>query len=340
MDCCKASIENGRITGYKKYLGKLPYIGDRTDDFSDVKAAGYMLSTGMGVVTEGISEISDEVMKKIKSLILYTPEENNLTLKTIRQWTPFLESAKHYLICDSAYFNTLPAKSSTYAIPLKMRKTGARRYGGFGLCHENAWKKRTLETGKLISVYLGDRTNIAAIENGLPVDTTMGFTSLEGIPSFTSCGDIDPTIIFELHNKGMSFNEINKMLSLESGFSGLLEKRTNFYELLADLGNKNNKRISEILSYMIVKYIGAFAAVLGGVDSITFSAENPEAAKDYILNICEKLEFTGLKFDLKHNFKEEVTKASSYGSKTECLVIRFDKWKIMAEKMINVVKEA
>jgi acetate kinase len=291
-------------------------------DLGNVRAAGYLIGSGGAGLREELSPLSNDVMKRLRKHSALAPEGNDLAIKTIKRWISALPQAsvEHFLICDTAYFNCLPPKAANYAIPSRMTRSGIKKYGGYGLCHRMAWEKANITRcglEKLVSIYIGDNTNLAAIRNGDPVETSIGFTSLEGIPSAKTCGDLDSTVIFELHNKGMSFKEINKILSLESGLTGLADKKCGFYDLAARPDDPVNRRVLEILRYVIIKCAGAFTAALGGADMITFSSEDPEGSKEFIRQIRDQLDFLNCKFS----------------------ILKYDKWEAMAERILPLLKE-
>jgi len=235
----------------------------------------------------------------------------------------------------------LPQEVSTYAVPYELRKKGIRRYGGQGLCHQWAWKKTNAFSGKAIkraiSVYLGNYTNMVAIDNGNPRETSIGFTSLEGIISATSCGDIDPTIIFQLHATGMSLKAINKLLSTDSGFKAVLGRKCGFADILKS--NKNSKEIAlaEIYCYNILKYAGAFISVLGGADAAIFVYDRIEEALPFIVGICRKLKFLDLKMKKNIDSKgKELIELTTNNSRVRIFCLRYNKW----NSFVDLVKEA
>ena len=280
---------------------------------------GYILPNGGEKIDKPISLLTDESLSRMEECVKFLPEHNGIIYKIANYLSKEFSGANHVLFCDTSFFVGLPKETSTYAIPYKLRKKGIRRYGGYGLCHEWAWGQTRQAFGKkiknVISVYLGNSSNIAAIKNTIPIETTIGFTSVEGIPSLNACGDIDPTIIFQLHAGGMSFERINNLLSKESGLNCLLGKA------------------SEILQYHIVRYIGAFISILGGVDAIVFIAENFEDKKDSILKICHFLDCIGFKSKMKiNNNPNGAIILSADNSKIKSLCLHYNKWKILSQK--------
>jgi len=292
---------------------------------------GYFMHHTGGSVKSSISPINSQIMEKLSQAIKYLPEQNDMSIKVLKQMIKKFPDKKHYLFSDTAFFNALPLKASTYAIPHKLREKGLKRYSGYGLCHEYAWKTAVSlsnkKTKKMISVYLGDNTNVAAIDNGSPVETSMGFSSIEGIPSMAGCGDIDPMIVFELHGRGFSFREINRMISLKSGLSAILGKNISFLELMKT--KTDESKAKEILCYSIVKYIGAFVSVMGGVDTIVFISEDMNVSMRFILDICSGLNFLGLKCKSELKGFGDPLELSIESSRIRSYCLWYNEWKIM-----------
>ncbi|OGS21945.1 MAG: hypothetical protein A3J83_00800 [Elusimicrobia bacterium RIFOXYA2_FULL_40_6] len=287
------------------------------------EAIGYFLHHGGEKITQTVSILSPKDISKLPETIKYLPEHNDLTIKTIKSCILKYPQSKHVLFCDTAFFSDMPLKAATYAIPYKLRKKGIKKFGGYGLCHQWAYEKaqklsrKKLE--KVLSVYLGNYTNIAAIKNGEPLETSVGFTSVEGIPSSTSCGDIDPTILFQLNSAGMSFKEVNQLLSEKSGLTGLAAwpagKKCSYLDVI---GDKKLSDIKDFFIYNIMKYIGAFISVNGGVDAVIFESEHIKESKGIINELCGRLEFLGVK-------------------KRDVFRFEYIRWNVMLEKIKNLI---
>ncbi len=305
-----------------------------------IRAIGYLLRNGGGEITAPVNLLSRELLESIERCIWLLPEYNDLTFRIASHLVDKLPGIPHILFCDTAFFQDLPDEVSTYAIPLELRKKGVRRYGGYGLFHRWAWKKaqlfRNAPLQRLLSVYLGDHTNIAAIRDGMPLETTLGFTSLEGIPSATGCGDIDPTIVFQLHSTCMSLEGINTLLSRESGLSGLAGGRCGFLDLMhSDDPKKAVAR--NILRYNVLKYIGAFIAILGGVDSLVFLSEHVGESLGFIEEICRGIEFMGLRLNPIPDKDGGFRRISSVDSKIDVLCAQCNRWEILLEKAERIL---
>jgi acetate kinase len=206
--------------------------------------------------------------------------------------------------------------------------------------HQWAWEKaRSLfgeNVGKMVSVYLGDHTNVAALRDGRSLDTTIGFTPVEGIPSRTGCGDIDATIVFELHSAGMSFREINELLSRKSGFKALLGRRCSYSDLVSGPATVENSPARDILIYDVLKYVGAFTALLGGLDTLAFATRHPEESISLIREICGRLDFLRVKLHPDGSAAgEDAWNLSGNSARINVSVFKSDIWKIMAGSMIE-----
>jgi acetate kinase len=196
-------------------------------------------------------------------------------------------------------------------------------------------RKNEFKIDRVISIYLGNNTNLAAIKDGIPIDTSMGFTPIEGIMSSNGCGDIDPTIVFNINSTGVSFNEINKILGSESGFSSFLEKNANFYDVIKISKDDEKYKVKKIFIYSILKYIGAYISKLGGVDAIVFSNENIKASIGFIREICGGIKFLGLKCKNNINCDEDYQEITENDSNIKIFCFKYNKWKILNELTIT-----
>ena len=279
------------------------HVAEQAGHLGRVEAVGYLLYHGGEEITQPVSRLTRKTPLELMETIRFLPEQNLLTLQLAQQGLDAFPKADHFLLCDTAFFTALPPAASHYAIPYALRQNGLKRYGGYGLCHQWVWNQVQAQclapVNKLISVYLGDHTNIAAIEQGKPQETSIGFTGVEGIPSVTSCGNIDPTIPLYLQSSGMTFPEIERLLSRESGFTGLLGKRCSLPEILEEDRDPEIAAVRELFRYSVIKHVGAFIAVLGGIDAIAFVSKDPEAYMGFTLNISTHIGSLEMKCGVK-----------------------------------------
>jgi acetate kinase len=262
------------------------------------------------------------------------PEHNEYTYRVCEYLYHAYPKLSHILLCETAFFSRLPAEARIYAVPEELRDKHVGRYGASGIIHEWAWRNlRTVYPGsrKCVSVLLGDHSNIAAIEDGKPMETTAGFTPVEGIPSATSCGDIDPMIVFELNAKGMSILEINKLLSNDSGFSGMLQGTRGFLDLVAPDADAQVAEVKDIFQYSLLGHMGAMLNILGGADTILFVIENSEKVSAFIGALCAQLGFLepALRRTLRN--KGNWLWFSKANAKIRFVALDFNRWEVLAE---------
>jgi acetate kinase len=305
-----------------------------------VKAVGYLLRHGGDRIKKPVLRVTPQTLSEVEDAVRFLPEFNDITCKVLDRWTKELPGIPHFLFCDTAFFSGLPDVAGTYAVPEELREKGVRRYGSYGLVHQWAWEKaRSLfggSVGKMVSVYLGDHTNLAALRDGKSLDTTIGFTPVEGIPSQTGCGDIDATIVFELLSSGMSFREINELLSRKSGFKALLGRRCSYSDLVSGPATVENGPARDILIYDVLKYVGAFTALLGGLNTLAFATRHPEGSMSLIREICGRLDFLPVRLHPDGSAAgEDAWNLSDNSARINVSVFKSDIWKIMAGSMIE-----
>ena len=340
---CRETADGRQMGQCALGVGLFKAVRKRAVPLDQAASISYRLHHGGELIRQPVTLLTPDVLQMVRDSVGLLPEHNELTYQIIRHMQRLAPRVPHILLCDTAFFIDMPSVSSTYAIPGRFRGRGARRYGGCGLLHQWAWQK-TQELGgrdirKMISIQLGDHTNVTALKDGHPVDTTMGFTPVEGIPSHTSCGDIDVSVVFELQSSGLALSEINEMLSARSGWRGLAGKRCGFRDLLVENGNADKAMARRILLYDIVKYIGAFTAILGGVDAVAFIAEDPEACALFISSICRELAVLGLRLPpVKSESGDGVTVFNRH-SRVMTVVLKDDLWRIMSCRAAAVEKE-
>jgi acetate kinase len=335
-----------RIIKGKVCEGKCVFEKERMDavardigDIDDVREIGYILYHGGDTIKSPVSRLTEKNIADVNRCVKYNPELNDITFKTAKYWMKRIPEAMHLLLCDTSFFLKLPPESSTYAIPFELKRKGVKRYGGYGLLHQWVYAKTKPAKGSgkhgLISVYLGNNTNIAAVKNDRPIDTSMGFTHIEGIMSSGGCGDIDPTIIFNLNSDGLTFNEINILLSQESGFRAFPGRNADFSDVIKNKEKGPAANVKEVFSYSIVKYIGAFFAELGGADSIVFSSDDIKAAGGFIREITDMLRFLGVKCNWKEAGRKDFFKISEPDSKIKIYCFNYKKWNILDQNLFK-----
>ena len=309
-------------------------IAESLGRHGELEAIGYVLHNGGEQITESVSLLVPDTLRHLENSVHLLPEHNNMTLKVSRHWMERRPDVPHFLFCDTAFFARLPSWVRDYAVPYGLTQKGIHRYGGFGLCHEWAWKQAQAyvggATGRIISIGLGDHTNLAAIRGGIAVETTVGFTHLEGVLSSGGCGDIDPTIIFRLRALGLSYSAINRMLATESGFGALAGQPCHWSDVL---DGSNDSLVHRLLLYQILKHIGALLAVLGGADVLVFVATWPATVMPFVRELCDALDFLGIRCQPVGAAAEFPQLISAKKSSAKCLVLGYDQWAVMRERI-------
>ena len=313
---------------------------------SDIKAIGHRAVHG-GEEFKKTVLINDKVMKKIDELSELAPLHNPANLTGMRVCKELLPNVKQVAVFDTEFHSNMPEKAFVYGIPYKYYKgDGIRRYGFHGTSHKYVSKKAAEILGKnydklkIITCHLGNGSSIAAVQNGKSIDTSMGFTPLEGVIMGTRCGDIDPAIIFFLMKKEkLSVKEVDNLLNKKSGLFGISGISPDV-RVLWDNEKKGNKRAGlalDILGYRIAKYIGSYIAVLNGVDAIVFTAGIGENAYYLRERILRNFEYIGLKVDKTRNKNNELI-ISSDNSKIKVLVIPTNEELQIARETFELVR--
>ena len=251
--------------------------------------------------------INNVIIKELKKLCELAPLHNPANIEGILECKKLFPKAKQIAVFDTAYYSTLPEKAYLYALPYNLyTKQKIRRYGFHGTNHEyvvnEALKLMKTKKAKIVSCHMGNGISITASINGKAIDTSMGFTPLEGVPMGTRSGDIDPAIILHLIKTGIKPEKIDYILNHESGLKGLFGK--SHMKDIWEASQKNNKRAKltiEILAYRIAKYIGSYTAAMNGLDALIFTAGMGEKAWYLREIICEYLAYLGVEIDKKKN---------------------------------------
>ena len=276
--------------------------------------------------------ITDEVMAAIEECNPLAPLHNPANIIGIKACQALMPGTPMVAVFDTAFHQTMPPAAYMYALPYEYyEKDKVRRYGFHGTSHKYVTQRaaamlgKPIEELKLISCHLGNGSSIAAVDGGRSVDTSMGFTPLAGLPMGTRCGDIDAGILQYLMNKyGMDIDKMLSVLNKKSGVEGLSCVSSDFRDLenAAAEGNEKAELAQKKFAYEVRKYVGAYAAAMGGVDAVIFTAGVGENDKVIRAMACEGLEFMGLKLDEAANdVRGKETVISAADSKVKVLLI-------------------
>lgn len=317
------------------------------DDKKDIEAVGHRVVHG-GESFTGSVFISDEVVKVLQDNIELAPLHNPPNIKGIQACQRILPDTPQCGVFDTAFHAQMPPKSYLYGIPYELyKKYKIRRYGFHGTSHLYVSQKAAELLGKdisqlkIVTAHLGNGCSIAAIKHGKSIDTSMGFTPLEGLLMGTRSGDLDPSLILYIMGKeGLTIGEANTLLNKHSGLIGISGESSDMREILSAVKDNQQraKWAFEIFCYRIKKYIGAYAAAMGGLDALVFTGGIGENAKEVREEICKDLEFLGIELDdIKNsNGVEFISKSDSKAAvlripTNEELVIALDTAKIVSE---------
>jgi acetate kinase len=317
-------------------------------DKSEIFAVGHRV-VHAGEKFNGTVPITEAVLAALKECIPLAPLHNppNITgSEACQKILPGIPMAGTF---DTAFHQTMPEKAYIYPIPYEYyRRHKIRRYGFHGTSHFYVAKQgakamgRKLEELKIITCHLGNGSSMAAIHNGISVDTTMGYTPLEGLPMGTRCGDLDPAIPLVLQRTlGLSHEQVDAVLNRQSGMLGISEVSSDMRDIneKAATGHAQALLALEIFAYRIKKYIGAYIAAMNGVDLVIFTAGIGERGREEREMILSGMEFLGIDFDRQAN-QEAFGKfgtISKPGSRVSVMVIPTNEELEIAEQTLKVI---
>lgn len=275
-------------------------------DFKEIDAVGHRVVHGGEKFNKSVL-INDEVIAKIKECYGIAPLHNPVNMAGIDAINEVLPEVPQVGVFDTAFHQTMPAKSYMYALPYKYyAEDGVRRYGFHGTSHRYVSQRVCEFLGvepkgkKIITCHVGNGGSITAVKDGKSVDTSMGLTPTEGLMMGTRCGDVDPgALIFLMDKHNLSSKDMLNMVNKESGLAGVSGVSSDMREITAAAKQGNEKAILSLEMYeqRITKYVGAFAAEMGGVDIIVFTGGVGEHQSSTRANVCKPLRFMGVEID-------------------------------------------
>ncbi|WP_316737454.1 acetate kinase [Pedobacter aquatilis] len=311
----------------------------------DVMAVGHRVVHGGEHFTSATS-IDDEVKHQIKKLFSLAPLHNPVNYKCIEVAEQTFATAKQIAVFDTAFHQTIPQDAFRYAIPeWYYKEHGIRVYGFHGTSHkyvsEQAIKHLNKVDSKIISIHLGNGCSITAIKDGKSIDTSMGFGPLSGLMMGTRSGDIDPSVIFHLmEHSGYTLEQLSALLNKQSGLLGVGgSSDMRDINKLVNEGNEAARLALDIYAYRIKKFIGAYAAILNGIDAIVFTAGVGENDAEMRLSVCRNLNYLGIEIDIakNDNYKGQLLNINSSESKVEILVIPTNEEYEIANQCFNLL---
>jgi len=314
----------------------------------EIDAVGHRMVHGGEKFNKSVL-LDDEVLKTFKECIDLAPLHNPANLKGVEAVSELMPGLPQVGVFDTAFHQTMPAHSYLYAIPYELyKKYGVRRYGFHGTSHRYVSQRVCdflgvkYEDKKIITCHIGNGGSIAAVQNGKCVDTSMGLTPLEGLMMGTRSGDIDAGAVTFLEKKlGLDADGMSNLLNKKSGVLGITGISSDMREIEAaiDKGDEMAKTALDMYNYRIKKYIGAYAAAMGGCDIIVFTAGVGENQYQTRQDACVGLEYMGVKLDVEKNktIRGEEAVISTPDSKVTVCVIPTDEELMIATDTMNLL---
>ena len=314
----------------------------------EIQAVGHRMVHGGERFSKSVL-LSQEVLDAFAACNDLAPLHNPANLKGVNAITKILPSVPQVGVFDTAFHQTMPEHAYLYAIPYELyKKYGVRRYGFHGTSHRYVSKRVcdflgvNYEDKKIITCHIGNGGSICAVKNGKSVDTSMGLTPLEGLMMGTRCGDIDAgAVTFIMEKEGLTPTGVSNLLNTKSGVLGVFGQSSDMRELEDAVAAGNDKMATladDMYDYRIKKYIGAYAAAMGGVDIILFTGGVGENQATCRSGACEGLEYMGVKIDdAKNNVRGKEAIISTDDSKVTVCVIPTDEELLIASDTLEIV---
>lgn len=310
---------------------------------SELEGVGHRVVQG-GSIFKKSTLVDDKVIEQIDELSSLAPLHNPAAVLGLKAMKALLPDVKQVVVFDTAFHQSMEPEAYLYALPIEQyKKHQIRRYGAHGTSHFYVARevaKLIGREGKIIVCHLGNGASITAVDHGKCIDTSMGFTPLAGVVMGTRCGDIDPYIpLHIMKTQGKSADEVNHLLNKESGMLGLCGFSDNRDVENAYLaGNEEAVTATNVYIHTLLRFIGGYIAVLGGVEAIAFTAGVGENAAIIRKLVCERLSYLGIELDEEANSKRgETIEISKPGSKVRVFVVPTNEELVIAQDTVNLI---
>lgn len=318
-------------------------------DMSEITAVGHRVVHG-GEKYAGSVLIDEGVMKALDEFIKLAPLHNPPNIIGINACKELMPTTPMVGVFDTAFHQTLPKHAYMYSLPYELYKEhGVRKYGFHGTSHKYVSSVaaemlgKNIEDLKIITCHLGNGASLSAVKNGKCVDTTMGFTPLAGLAMGTRCGNVDPAIVtFLMKELNLSIEEVDNLMNKKSGVFGISGVSSDFrdIEAAAAEGNERAQLALDMFKYRVIQYVGAYTAVMGGVDAVVFTAGLGENGIEIREEIGNALSFAGTKVDSeKNNVRGEARIISTDDSKVKLMVIPTNEELMIARDTKEIVEK-
>ena len=317
---------------------------------SEIEAVGHRVVHGGAYFSESVL-VTPEVIEKLNKCIDLAPLHTPAHLMGIEGITNELPGVPQVLVFDTAFHQTMPEYAWMYPIPYELyEKYSIRRYGAHGTSHrfvagEMCKILGKTEGTKIVTCHIGNGSSISAVKDGKVIDTSMGFTPLDGVEMGTRCGSIDPAIVtFIMEHEGYTPSEMSDFMNKKCGFLGVSGISSDSRDIEAAIleGNKRAALAANILAYQVKKYIGMYAAAMNGLDAVVFTAGMGENNPELRERACTDMDFLGIKIDNELNAKTlrqpNNVKLSTADSKVQVWVLPTNEELVIATDTENIVK--
>lgn len=317
----------------------------------EISAVGHRIVQGAEVFSE-TTLVTDEVIDKIDGLSELAPVHNHphaLALRACKKVLP--EGVPMVVVFDTAFHQTMPPKAFMFGLPYEdYEKYHVRKYGFHGTSHRFVSAALAEAMGKdikdlkIVSCHLGNGSSITAVDGGKSVDTSMGFTPLDGVVMGTRSGSVDPSAVeFVAEKHGFSPKEMSEYMNKKSGFLGIsgISSDNRDISAAAAKGDKRAQLVTEMLIYEIKKYIGGYAAAMNGLDAVLFTGGIGENASEVREGVCKDMDFFGIKIDneLNKTVHGKLTKLSTPDSKVEVWVVPTNEELLIARDTLAMISK-
>ena len=318
-------------------------------DLSEIDAIGHRVVHGMEYFNKSVL-ITPDVIEKVKECYPVAPLHNPANIIGIEAVQELMPGTPNVAVFDTAFHQTMPPKAYMYALPYEAyEKYGVRRYGFHGTSHRYVSRRACeflgldYEKQRIITCHIGNGASITAVKDGKSIDTSMGLTPTEGLMMGTRVGDVDPgALVYIMEQEKLDAQGLSKLINKRSGVAGITGGSSDMRDVEDAIarGDERAKLAMDMYEYRILKYIGAYTAVLGGVDVIVFTAgvgENQISSRE---EICRKLAFMGVTFNAEANKKRgQEIEISGPDSKVHVVVIPTDEELMIAEDTASIVEK-
>ena len=317
------------------------------DSLDRIEAVGHRVAHG-GEFFDRSVRVTEDVIDKIDRCCALAPLHNPANLMGIRAVEKLMPGKPQVAVFDTSFHQTMPDYAYMYAVPYRFyEKYRLRRYGFHGTSHKFVAAKACkfvgldLAKSRIITCHLGNGSSVTAIKNGQSVDTSMGFTPVEGVVMGTRVGNVDAgAVTFIQEKEGLDWQGVNNLLNKKSGLLGIsgVSADNRDIEAAAATGNERAILARKMLAYSIKKYVGAYAAVLGGIDLLVFTGGIGENAWPVREQVCEGLEYLGIDFDAQANaVRGKDVVISRPGSRVKVVAVTTNEELVIATDTMNIV---